>query len=250
MLKVVAAIFLTILALAACGQKLPVTYARTQFISLLNPAFAVTQLDYNRANLSYRTDGQILASAQVHFPNMYTAVGAFGSTQGNVQAAGVHASYHTIFLSRFHLTGGAMIYSSNLSGNDWRVRSGITLAGGKRHYWIAGFNLDQSTKDGRLLPGVQFLKNICLINSSAPLKMMATVQYISARKADVMLMPLIMYRNAWQGGVGYLSTEARNSEVVARLSYRRFGWWHVYAGWPVHGASKSINIECSFQKSF
>lgn len=248
--RYIAAVLVLVFAHTAKAQEVPATMARTQFVSLLNPAFAVTKLDYNRANLSYTSNGALLASAHVHFPNIYTAVGAFGSKNGDDYTAGVHASYHTIFLNRFHLTAGAMAYANDPFRTDWRGRYGLSLSGGKKRYWIIGANVDQALTCGRLLPGAQVLYNIGLIARRTSLKFVSTLQMISPSQADWMAMPLVMARGIVQGGIGYYHSGSNLQRIVGRISYRKYGWWHVHAGWPLEQKAKSITIECSFQKSF
>jgi hypothetical protein len=232
------------------SQEMPVSLARTSFISLLNPAFAVTQLDYNRAVVSYRTEGSVLGAAHLHFPRLYAAAGTFVHYTPQQTGGGVHASYHTILLNRFHLTGGGMVYTHSGKKDAWRGRYGITISGGEKRYWIAGVNVDQSFHSGQFLPGFQWLQTVGRITRSVSMKWVLTAQQNDNGKAEVFTMPLWTYRGAWQGGVGYYVLTHSVDQWVARISYKRFGWWSLLAGWPAGHRLKSTVIECCFQKSF
>lgn len=232
------------------SQEMPATLARTAFVSLLNPAFAATQLDYNKATAAYNTEGHLLGAVHVHLPRIYSAVGTFIHRTPQHTGGGVHASYHTIFLNRFHLTAGGMVYTQGGTMPEWRARYGLTLSGGRKRYWVAGWNIDQVFNANTWLPGVQWLQTIGSIRRYVALKWILTAQLHPGGRSEIYAMPLCSIRGVWQTGIGYFARPDKTDQCVTRISYKKFGWWSLLAGWPLGQRLSSTVIECCYQKSF
>lgn len=207
------------------------SFNRANFFSAINPAFAVSPIDYNSLKLGVRSDTTGAVYGQINIDKLYSAVGLFTEYQSaNSQQAGVFAAYHTYFLPRnYHLMGGAAArFHFSDTTTLFSSRFGLLLSANPNSDFFFGLSYDTGTRqsDSYQTYSVQTGKSLLRITRKIGIIGYAVGNYYnlsneSKDQKDILVQPMIgSYR--WSAGPGFFYDERHSDKLLIRgtLNYK------------------------------
>ncbi|MFM9984743.1 MAG: hypothetical protein ACKVOK_05885 [Flavobacteriales bacterium] len=204
------------------------SYNRANFFSAINPAFAVSPIDYNSLKLGLRSDTTGAFYGQINIDKLYSAVGLFTEYQGaNSQQAGIFAAYHTYFLPKnYHLMGGAAArFHFTDSTTLFSSRYGVLLCGNPKSSSFFGLSFDTGTRQTNSYQTYSFQTGKSLMRISRKLGVVgyAVGNYYDFTigikdQKDILIQPMI-WAASWSAGPGYFYDDRKGDKLLIRGSY-------------------------------
>jgi hypothetical protein len=204
------------------------SYNRANFFSAINPAFAVSPIDYNSLKLGLRSDTTGAFYGQINIDKIYSAVGLFTEYQSaNNQQAGLFAAYHTYFLPKnYHLMGGAAArFHFADTTTLFSSRYGLLLCTNPKSDFFFGLSYDTGTRHKDSYQTYSFQSGKSLLRITRKLGILGYVvgNYYNLTneikdQKDLLLQPMIgSYR--WSAGPGFIYDERNNDKLLIRGTY-------------------------------
>jgi hypothetical protein len=205
------------------------SYNRANFLSAINPAFAVSPIDYNTLSAGIRSNNSGAFYGQINIDKIYTAVGGFTEYHSkDSQQAGIYAAYHTYFLRKnYHLMGGAAARFHLLdTTTQFSSRYGLLLTAHPSNNFFFGISYDTGTGQTNSFKtySVQTGKSLLRITRQLGITGYTVGNYYDqqhgvADQMDILLQPMIgNYR--WSAGPGYFYDERSGDKVLLRGTFR------------------------------
>ena len=234
-MKRFALLFSIVLAVETLHGQDP-SYNRANFFSAINPAFAVSPINYNSINAGYRLHHAGSVYGHMNLNKIYSAVGSFVEYENKYDNQyGVYGAYHTYFLPRnYHLMFGAALrnqareYNTSYTGrtvtHDLSSRLGILLCSPYKNSFFFGFSFDTGGGRGPKTFSIQTGQSLLRISRKLTLIGYAVGNYYNAESnahdfKDILVQPLLGTYN-WSAGPGFIYDERRGNKMLIRASFR------------------------------